>query len=167
MQYLLDFTGIGALNLLLLSLTISPLSRVFKFIQLIRIRKTLGVYAAIYALSHFGVFIVFELQFEWRLIVSEIIDRPYITVGFCSLFILSLLLVSSFDFAKSKLKRNWQRLHNWVYLALALACLHFLWSIKSTEIEAIIYFAMGIAALLLRRDKLLKPLKQKIIKNRK
>lgn len=159
-QYLLDFTGIGALNLLLLSLSISPISQIFKFVQLIRLRKTFGVYAAVYALSHFGVFIVFELQFEWGLILSEIVKRPYITVGFSSLLILTFLLITSFDFAKSTLKRKWQSLHNWVYLALALACLHFLWSIKSTEIDALIYFAMGSVVLLVRKDKLLKHFKQ-------
>lgn len=166
-QYLLDFTGIGALNLLLLSLVVSPLSKIVKFAQLIRIRKTLGVYAAVYALSHFGVFIVFELQFEWGLIISEIVKRPYITVGFSSLVILTILLATSLNYAKSRLKRKWQDLHNWVYLALALACIHFLWSIKSTEIEALIYFLLGVIVLYMRKNKLLKPFKQMHIKNKK
>jgi len=88
-QYLLDFSGIGALHFLLLSLTISPLAKMLKFSQLMRIRKTLGVYAAVYALFHFYTFTAYELQYEWLLILDEIIERPYITVGMIALLVLS------------------------------------------------------------------------------
>lgn len=153
-QYLLDFTGIGALNLLLLSLSISPLAEFLKFGQLIVLRKTLGVYAAVYALSHLGVFIAFELQFEWGLIVSEIIERPYITVGFSALLILTSLLATSFQSVKKKMGKTWQKLHRWVYLALVLGLLHFLWSIKANELQPYIYIVLGAVLLLLRRKKI-------------
>lgn len=153
-QYLLDFTGIGALNLLILSLSISPLAEILKFGQLIVLRKTLGVYAAFYALAHLSVFIAFELQFEWSLILSEIIERPYITVGFSALFILTLLLATSFDVIRKKMGKSWQKLHRWVYLALILGLLHFLWSIKANELQPYIYIGIGTILLLLRKKKL-------------
>lgn len=153
-QYLLDFTGISALNLLLASLVISPVSLHLKFAQMLPLRKTLGVYAAIYALSHLGVFIAFELQFEWLLIVSEIIERPYITVGFGALIILTLMLLTSFKGAQKVLGKTWQKLHNWVYVAVFLACLHFLWAIKSTELAPIIYAVLGLLLLLARKNKI-------------
>lgn len=153
-QYLLDFTGISTLNLLFLSLCISPISARFKVAQLMQLRKTFGVYAALYASSHFFVFIAFELQFEWSLIISEIIKRPYISIGFIALCILCLLLFTSFNRIKKRLGSKWQKLHNWVYVALILGCVHFLWSIKSTEIEAIVYACIGIILLLIRRRKI-------------
>ncbi|MFT6267603.1 MAG: sulfoxide reductase heme-binding subunit YedZ [Alphaproteobacteria bacterium] len=153
-QYLLDFTGIGTLNLLLLSLTISPLAEYLKFGQIIRLRKTLGVYAATYALSHLGVFIAFELQFEWALIVSEIIERPYITVGFAALLILTSLLVTSLTSIKVRMGKAWQRLHKWVYVALGLGLLHFLWSIKANELQPYIYIMIGLVLLIARKRKL-------------
>lgn len=153
-QYLLDFTGISALNLLLISLCISPLSEYLKFGQLIRIRKTLGVYAAIYALSHFGVFIAFELQFEWGLIFEEIVERPYITVGFVGLLILSALLATSFDKVKKRMGKTWGKLHNYVYLALMLIVLHFIWSIKADELAPLIYAGLSVILLSLRITKL-------------
>lgn len=153
-QYLLDFTGIGAMNLLILSLTVSPLAEFLKFGQIIVLRKTFGVYAAFYALSHLAVFIAFELQFEWGLIVSEIIERPYITVGFSALLILTILLATSFDSLRKKMGRTWQKLHRWVYLALILALLHFLWSIKANELQPYIYIGFGAILLLLRKKKL-------------
>lgn len=153
-QHLLDFTGIGTLNLLLASLLISPLAQYCKFGQLIPLRKTLGVYAAVYALSHFGVFIAFELQFEWSLILSEIIDRPYITVGFAALIILTLLLITSFNSIKVSMGSAWQRLHKWVYVALGLGLLHFLWSIKANELQPYVYIALGLILMSLRKKKL-------------
>jgi sulfoxide reductase heme-binding subunit YedZ len=153
-QYLLDFTGIGAMNLLLLSLTVSPLAEHLKFGQIIILRKTFGVYAAFYALSHLAVFIAFELQFEWGLILSEIIERPYISVGFCALLILTALLVTSFDTLRKKMGRTWQKLHRWVYLALILALLHFLWSIKANELQPYVYIGIGVILLLFRKKKI-------------
>lgn len=153
-QYLLDFTGIGAINLLLLSLTVSPLAEFLRFGQIIVLRKTFGVYAAIYGLSHVGVFIAFELQFEWGLILSELIERPYITVGFGALLILTALLATSFDRLRKKMGRTWQKLHRWVYVALVLALLHFLWSIKANELQPYIYIGLGATLLMLRKKKI-------------
>lgn len=155
-QYLLDFTGIGVLNLLLLSLSISPIAQRLKFGQIIVLRKTLGVYSAVYGLSHFAVYIAFELQFDWRLIANEIVERPYITVGFSALFILILLLATSFKSLQSKMGKSWYKLHQWVYLALLLGLLHFLWSIKANELQPYIYLCIGIFLLLLRKKKIKK-----------
>lgn len=153
-QYLIDFTGISALNLLVLSLCVSPLSEYFKFGQLVPIRKTFGVYAAIYALSHLFMFIAFELQFEWMLIGKEIVKRPYITVGFFALILLTSLLVTSFDRIKKRMGSQWFRLHRWVYLALALICLHFVWSIKADELAPLVYIAIACLLLVVRRKKI-------------
>ncbi len=153
-QYLLDFTGIGAINLLLLSLIISPLAVAFKMGQVMRLRRSLGVYASLYALAHFGVFIAFELQFEWALIASEIVKRPYITVGFTALLILTALLITSITTIKKKMGAKWMRLHKFVYLATALALIHYIWSIKAEEFQPIIYMGLGLLILFIRGKKL-------------
>lgn len=153
-QYLLDFSGIGALHLLLLSLCISPLAQRLKFSQLMRIRKTLGVYSAVYALFHFYIFIGYELQYEWLLIADEIIKRPYITVGMTALVILFTLLLTSLNTIKKKMGSYWQRLHNLTYLALLLGCIHFLWSVKSDWYEPAIYIAIAALVISLRRKKI-------------
>lgn len=153
-QFLIDFTGIGALNLLLLSLSISPIASAFRFSQIMRIRKTLGVYSAIYALAHLGVFISFELQFEWALIIDEIIVRPYISVGFIALCILSALLITSFNTIKLAMGRTWTKLHRLVYVALVLILLHYLWSIKASEYLPYIYIVVAILLMFTRAKKL-------------
>ena len=153
-EALLHFTGIGGFNLLLLSLLVSPLAKKFKQALLLRVRRLLGLYAFVYALVHLLSYIVFELQLNWALLISEIIKRPYITVGFAAFLILTALALTSSQLAQRKLKARWQRLHNWVYLALLLVALHFIWSVKSDLTEPLIYWAMALFLLAQRKSKL-------------
>jgi sulfoxide reductase heme-binding subunit YedZ len=153
-QYLLDFTGIGALNLLALSLLISPVAKKFKFAQIMVLRRTFGVYSAVYALAHLFAFIAFELQYEWLLIASEIVERPYITVGFAALLLLTGLLLTSNKFSQRCLKRKWQTLHNFVYLVVCLGVLHYLWAVKTIGPKPVIYAFIFSLLLMLRKEKL-------------
>lgn len=151
---LLHFSGISAFNLLLLSLLVSPLAKRLKQGLLLRVRRLLGLYAFTYALAHFLSYILFELQLNWTLLISEIIKRPYITVGFIAFLILSTLALTSTQAAQRKLKTKWQKLHNWVYLAALLVALHFIWSVKSDLIEPLIYWALALILLAQRKTKL-------------
>lgn len=153
-EALQHFTGISAFNLLLISLLVSPLAKFVKAAPLIRVRRLLGLYTFTYAITHFLVYIFFELQLEWQLLVSEIIKRPYITVGFTALLILTALAVTSTTSAQRKLGRKWQSLHNLVYLAGLLIALHYIWSVKSDLIQPIVYWMLLIALLYFRLDKI-------------
>ena len=153
-EAVLHFTGIGAFNLLISSLIVSPLAQHFKWYFLLKVRRLLGLYSFSYALCHVLSFLAFEVQFDWSLFVSEIIERPYITVGMFAVVILLLLTVTSFSAIKKKMGRKWQLLHNWVYVALSLIALHFYWSVKSEIIEPSIYIAVSLLLLYLRKRKI-------------
>ncbi|WP_411693775.1 sulfite oxidase heme-binding subunit YedZ [Glaciecola sp.] len=155
-QALLDFTGIGALNLLVMSLIISPLAMQTKFAQLIPLRRPLGLYAAVYAFAHFLVFVAFELQFEMKLVLNEIIERPYITVGFLNLIILIVLSITSITVLKKKMGSSWFTLHSLSYVAVILGGLHYLWLVKSAWYEPAIYLSFSAFLLYLRRQKIKK-----------
>ncbi|WJG07707.1 protein-methionine-sulfoxide reductase heme-binding subunit MsrQ [Aliiglaciecola sp. LCG003] len=159
-EAILYFTGIGAFNILLISLCVSPLAKRFRLAALIRVRRLLGLYSFTYALAHFGSYIVFELQFEWQLLLSEIIKRPYITVGFVALCILLSLTASSTTWAQRKMGRKWQSLHNFVYVAAVLIALHYIWSVKSDIIQPSAYWLMVLILLWFRKDKLLRAWKR-------
>lgn len=58
---ILHFTGIGAFNLLLLSLVISPLAQKLKQGQLITLRRPIGLYAFVYPTCHFTSYIIFDV----------------------------------------------------------------------------------------------------------
>jgi len=153
-EAVLHFTGIGAFNLLLLSLLISPMAKRFKLSWLLKVRRLTGLYSFVYALCHVLSFLAFEVQFAWELFVDEIIKRPYITVGMCAFVILFALAITSLSRLKRKMGQSWQKLHNGVYLALSLVSLHFYWSVKSEIIEPSLYAAFSLYLLYLRRDKI-------------
>jgi len=153
-EAIIHFTGIGAFNLLLLSLAITPISKRFRVSLLLKVRRLVGLYSFVYAFCHLANFLVFEVQFDWVLFLNEIIKRPYITVGMAGLLILLSLAVTSISLLKRRMGKRWQKLHNWVYLAVALVGIHFYWSVKSEIIEPSIYLIITLALLSLRVKKL-------------
>jgi sulfoxide reductase heme-binding subunit YedZ len=162
---IIHFTGLGAVKLLLISLTVSPLAKRFKQGQLINLRRLLGLYAYFYASLHLVSYLLFELQLEWEVFIDEIIKRPYITVGMVAFLILTLLTLTSTKNVQRKMKQAWQRLHNWVYFAVFLAVIHFYWSVKSVTLEPIIYIVLALILLGFRREKLMLSLRRRRIKN--
>ncbi|MBT0586424.1 protein-methionine-sulfoxide reductase heme-binding subunit MsrQ [Alteromonas oceanisediminis] len=153
---LLHFTGMGALNLLLLSLAISPVAKRFRAANLIKLRRPTGLWAFSYALLHLATFVLFELQLEWALIGTEIIERPYITVGFSAFIILLLLAATSITAVRRRMGRRWQLLHNWVYVSAPLVVIHFYWSVKSDVVEPVVYGLLVLVLLYVRRERLRK-----------
>lgn len=149
----IHFTGIGAFNLLLISLVLTPLAKKYRQGYLLQTRRLLGLYSFTYALFHLLSFLAFEVQFDFILFLDEIIERPYITVGMAALLILFALALTSVNTLKRKMGKRWQKLHNWVYVASLLIALHFLWSVKSEIIEPGIYIVITVFLLSLRRDK--------------
>lgn len=152
---LLHTTGTWAVNMLLITLLISPLARWLPFPALMRFRRMLGIYSFVYAAVHFVTYCAFEIQFDWSLIAGEIVKRPYITVGFTALVMLLMLTVTSPNLVRQRLGRRWQSLHNGIYLIGILALLHFTWSQKTLFGDSLIYWAVLSVLLIVRRKKLL------------
>lgn len=155
-EAILHFTGIGAFNLLLISLVASPLARKLRQGALVRTRRLIGLYAFFYAVAHFVSYILFELQLEWTLLINEIVDRPYITVGFLAFMILFALAATSTKSIQRRMGSSWQNLHNFVYLAGILIALHYIWSVKSDIVQPMVYWTMLIGLLYFRKEKLLR-----------
>jgi sulfoxide reductase heme-binding subunit YedZ len=159
-ESIIHFTGIGAFNLLLLSLAITPISKRFKISILLKVRRLVGLYSFAYAFLHLLNFLVFEVQFDWSLFLNEIIDRPYITIGMVGLLTLLALAITSIPLLKKRMGKNWQKLHNWVYLAAILIGIHFYWSVKSEIIEPSIYLFITLTLLTFRFKKFKKRIKK-------
>lgn len=149
-QYIIHYTGVGALNTLVVLLMISPLARRLKQGILIQTRRLIGLYVFAYASLHIMAFISLDLLFEWSLLLLEILKRPYILVGAVAYLILIALSITSLKIIRKKMGRRWQQLHNWVYLVAILVPIHFYWSVKSEIIEPSIYILIVIGLLSLR-----------------
>lgn len=154
---LIHFTGKTAINFLLITLTISPLSKYFKQPLLIQLRRVLGLYSFTWACLHLIVFIWLELNWRLSLFIEEVIERPYMTLGALTWIILFLLSITSFTFIRKKMKRYWLTLHRFVYWAALFAVIHYYWSVKSEIIEPMIYISICLF-LLAQRQKYFKKL---------
>ncbi len=139
--------GKTALNFLLLTLAVTPVRTLTGLPQLLRLRRMLGLFAFFYAVVHFTVYLVLDLELNLRTVGADIVKRPYITVGFTALLLLVPLALTSTNAMMRRLGRRWQSLHRLIYVIAALAVWHFYWQVKRDVREPLIY--MGILALLL------------------
>ena len=153
-EAIIHFTGIGAFNLLLLTLLVSPLSKRYKLPWLLKSRRLLGLYTFAYALCHVVNFWAFEIQFDISLFLSELIKRPYITVGLAAFMILFALAITSFSRLQRAMGKNWLKLHSFIYIAVLCVAVHFYWSVKSEIIEPSIYILISLLLLLWRKQKI-------------
>ncbi|HIF9109473.1 TPA: protein-methionine-sulfoxide reductase heme-binding subunit MsrQ [Photobacterium damselae] len=146
------FTGKAALNMLILTLLVSPLAKGFRQGLLMKLRRMLGLYSFFWATLHFAIYISLDLGFDFSLLGEEIFKRPYLTIGAVCWVILLLLAATSFQKIQRKMGKKWQILHYWVYLALILAPIHYYWSVKSGLIEPSLYLVVAVLLLIWRKD---------------
>ena len=147
-------TGKAALILLLLSLAVTPVNTVFGWRQVIPLRKPLGLYAFMYGMLHFAIFVVdngyVSGSIDLYAVYAATFEKRFALVGFAALMILLPLAITSNRWAMRQLKKNWKRLHRLVYLAGILVIIHFVWLVKSDVREPLLYGAILTLLLVLR-----------------
>ncbi|WP_170125531.1 sulfite oxidase heme-binding subunit YedZ [Jannaschia seohaensis] len=147
---LLHGFGSLALQFLLASLVVTPLLR-FARINLIKFRKALGLLSVIYLSLHFAVWLLLDLQLRWGLIGSEIVKRPYLTIGFAAFLMLLPLAATSWQGAVARMgTQGWARLHRLVYPAVILGAVHFVMQEKVWLSQALVYLAAALFLVSLR-----------------
>ncbi|KHT58476.1 sulfite oxidase subunit YedZ [Photobacterium gaetbulicola] len=150
------YTGKAALNTLLFTLSISPVAKLLRAGMLVRVRRLLGLYCFFWAALHLGGYIALDLNFNWSLVINEIVSRPYLTLGAVSWTILFALAVTSPQGIQRRMGKRWQKLHNWVYVAAILIPIHYIWSVKSGLFEPIMYIFVTLGLLALRYNRFAK-----------
>lgn len=140
--------GLTGLKLLLAGLAITPLRR-FAGINLIRLRRAIGLTAFLYITVHLAVWLVLDLQSIDR-IWSDILKRPYITIGMTGFVLMIPLALTSNNWSVRKLATLWRRLHRLVYVVAVLGALHFVMLVKGFQIEPLLYLAGVVCLLALR-----------------
>jgi methionine sulfoxide reductase heme-binding subunit len=146
-DYITDQTGTWALTMLVITLTITPLRRLTKWNELIKLRRMLGLFAFFYATLHMLTWVVFVHFFDVSFMVEDVVKRPFITVGMATFLILFALALTSNRFALRKLGKRWQTLHRLVYAAAIGAVIHFWWLVKA-DITLPRRWAVAVAILL-------------------
>jgi sulfoxide reductase heme-binding subunit YedZ len=136
-----------AQRFIIIGLTITPLRR-YGSPSLVRYRRAVGLLAFFYAALHLTVYVALDQGFDLAAIWSDIVKRPYITIGMLAFAILLPLAVTSNNAMIKRLgSLAWQRLHRLVYVAAAAAAIHFVMVVKAWPAEPLVY-AVVVAALL-------------------
>ena len=139
--------GLWGLRLLLATLCITPLTVSLRKPKLMRVRRMLGLFAYTYLGLHFLTWLVLDQSLRMPAILADIAKRPYITVGFTALLMLTPLAVTSTQQWMRRLGSRWHRLHKLIYPAAVLGCVHFWWQVKADWREPLVY-AVALSALL-------------------
>ncbi len=132
-------TGEWALRFLLVTLAVTPVRRLTGWNRIIRFRRMLGLFAFFYACLHLTTYLILDQFFDWRAIVEDVLERPYITAGVTAFSLLVPLAVTSTNAWIRRLGRNWQRLHRLVYAAAVMGVLHFVWLTRADQLEPVVY----------------------------
>ena len=143
-------TGLWALRLLLVTLVVTPLARMTRSGWIAGFRRMLGLYSFFYGFVHFSVYLLFDLSLDFGDLWEEVLDRPYITVGFAGFVILLFLAVTSPVSIRQKMGRYWNHLHRFVFVAGALTVVHYLWITKADDTQPFIYGGLLITLILVR-----------------
>jgi len=138
-ESIMHLTGEWSLRILLVTLAVSPVRKIWGWRWPMTLRRMLGLFAFFYATVHLASFGHFYIGWTPAILVEELVERPYITVGALAWVLMLPLAVTSTRKMQRRLKRNWRRLHRAVYPVAMLACLHLLWQARSDLGEPILY----------------------------
>lgn len=148
LEYVTRTTGMLTLIFLMLSLAVTPLRKITGWNWLGMNRRVLGLYAFFYGALHFLTYIWFDRAFNFKSAVGDIVQRPFIAVGFASFLIMVPLAVTSTNKMVKRLGgKRWNRLHKTVYVAGALGALHY-WMLVKSDVRLPLAFAAVLALLL-------------------
>ena len=144
--------GIRGLQILILTLCITPLR--WGGINLLKFRRALGLMAFMFVGLHFLTWMVLDLALRWGDIVTALLKRPYIIIGFAAfLALIPLAVTSNNHFVKKLGAKRWNRLHWLTYPAILAGAVHFVMIGKVYTLESGLYLVVVVGLLLARRLK--------------
>ncbi len=140
-------TGLWALIILLITLSLTPIRLITGHVWVIQLRRLTGLFMFFYACLHITTYVWLDFGFVWSDIVKDIAKHPRILVGFGAFMLAIPLAATSNSYMIKRLKTNWKKLHQAVYMLAILAVVHFLWLVKKDVTEPL-YYAIALAILL-------------------
>jgi sulfoxide reductase heme-binding subunit YedZ len=149
-------TGVWTLRFLTLTLCVTPVRRLTGWNDAIRFRRMLGLSAFYYGSLHLFTYVVADrlagLGFEdsilaWTTardlaaaVASDVVKRPFITVGFTAWLCLPPLAITSTAAMIRRLGgHRWQVLHRLTYVTASLGVLHYWWLVKADVRRPMVY----------------------------
>lgn len=132
-------TGVMALVFLVLSLAITPVSRIFGWSWLAPFRRVTGLYAFFHAALHFALYFVLDRAADVGSTFTEVLMLPYL-IGFTSLLVMVPLAVTSTNRMIQRLgAKRWKLLHRLAYLAAIAGATHFFMVVKADNTRPLLF----------------------------
>ena len=148
-EWITRSTGTWALVFLCVALAMTPLRLVTGSTQWIKMRRMFGLFCFFYALLHFLIWVWLDQNFDVDTMIKDVIDRPFITMGFMSFVLLIPLALSSNQYSLRLLGKYWSLLHKLVYVVACTAIIHYWWhKAGKNDLETVSIYAMVILGLL-------------------
>ena len=142
---ILDRFGNWAIRFITITLAVTPLRRLTGWNWLTRFRRMLGLFTFFYVLMHFLTWLLLDRglavdpAFQWSGILEDLTERPFITIGFTALILLTAMAVTSTNGMRRRMGRNWDKLHYSAYAVGILGVWHYWWQVKKDTSDAWIY----------------------------
>lgn len=140
-------TGTWAFVILLVTLAMTPIRFITGQVWQIQLRRMLGLFMFFYASLHIIAYVWLDFAFIWEDIFKDVLKHPRILVGFIAFVMTIPLAATSNSYMIKRLKTNWKKLHQSIYLISILVALHYLLLVKKDVTEPI-YYAAVLAVLL-------------------
>jgi sulfoxide reductase heme-binding subunit YedZ len=148
-EFITRSTGTWTITFLCITLSMSPMRWTTGWSGWIQLRRMLGLFTFFYAFLHFTIWYWLDHNLDAKAMIDDVIERPFITVGFLGFVCMSLLAISSNQMAMRWLGRKWSLLHRLIYLIAILGVLHYLWHKAGKNDFEVVYIYAGIIFLLL------------------
>ena len=156
-EWITRSTGTWALVFLCITLAMTPLRLLTTSTIWIKLRRMFGLFCFFYALLHFLIWIWLDQNFDLQAMMKDVIDRPFITMGFISFVLLIPLALTSNQWALHTLGKNWSLLHRLVYIIACTAIAHYWWhKAGKNDFETVTIYAFIILVLLALRIPIVK-----------
>jgi sulfoxide reductase heme-binding subunit YedZ len=148
-EFITHATGDWTLRFILITLSITPLRKLFGLPDLIRFRRMFGLFGFFYGCLHFITYICLDKFFDLAEMWKDFAKRPYITLGFTAYALLiPLAITSTASWIRHLGGRRWQLLHRLIYVSAVAGVIHYYWLVKSAVLRPLTY-AVIVAVLLL------------------
>lgn len=146
-EFIEHSTGTWALVFLLITLSMTPIRLLTGQVWQIQLRRVLGLFMFFYACLHIITYVWLDFAFMWDELVIDVAKHPRILVGFAAFLLAIPLAATSNSYMIKRLKTNWKKLHQAVYLIAILAVVHF-WMLVKKDLTEPIYYALVLIVLL-------------------
>lgn len=134
------FMGEWNIRFLVLTLAVTPAIKLTGWGWLIRYRRIFGLLAFLYIFLHLSIYFVLDVELSGALLVEDVAERLYITLGMAGfLLLVPLAITSTKGWIKRLGNKRWNALHWLVFPAVVLGLIHYYMAVKRDIREPLVY----------------------------